>query len=227
MPHPDDAVTVGAPPTGSGAELRAAREARGWTLDHVSRELHVDPKFLDAIERDDDDALPRGPYAQGWRDRYRSLLGLAAAPAPRPTPTTSEVTITETTGAVSRRWARVPLGVGVALGIVLAITASWRATQPKPVGYDPPDMHLSIAVEDIVAVRVVADGRETFRGMLGPASRQVFHARDRLELELPRLEGVNLGWKTGSYDGKPLPVLAPLGSQGRPRTLVFIDDGAP
>ncbi len=212
---------------GSGAELRAAREARGWTLEHVSREIHVDPRFLDAIERDDDATIPRGPYAQGWRERYRMLLELGPAPTPRPTPTTSEVTITETTGATTRRWARLPLGVGVALGIVLVTTATWRASRPPPEGYDPPDMHLSIAVEDPLSVRVVADGRETFRGMLGPASRQMFHARDRLEVELPRLEGVKLGWKTGSLDGEPrLPELAPLGAQGRPRTLVFIDDGA-
>src|SRR6478609_6459322 len=59
-----------------GAQLRAAREARGLSLDAVSRTTRVQPRILAAIERDDVAAVPPRPFGRGFVRAYAEEMGL-------------------------------------------------------------------------------------------------------------------------------------------------------
>ncbi|MBI5830239.1 MAG: DUF4115 domain-containing protein [Chloroflexi bacterium] len=64
-----------------GATLRAAREARGWTLDEVERVVRIRAKYLAALEAGDLDALPSPLQARGFLRNYAQHLGLDPAQA--------------------------------------------------------------------------------------------------------------------------------------------------
>lgn len=61
-------------------ELKAAREARGWTFADVSERTSIRADFLRALEEGDFAALPERPYARSYLLRYAAELGVDAAP---------------------------------------------------------------------------------------------------------------------------------------------------
>lgn len=61
-------------------ELKAAREARGWTFADVSERTSIRADFLRALEAGDFAALPERPYARSYLLRYAAELGVDAAP---------------------------------------------------------------------------------------------------------------------------------------------------
>ncbi|NPA26624.1 MAG: DUF4115 domain-containing protein [Chloroflexi bacterium] len=74
-------ATDGQPPSNAafrmiGERLRAAREARGWSLLHVAHQTRIKPVYLEALEKGDWDALPSLAQARGFLRLYASFLGL-------------------------------------------------------------------------------------------------------------------------------------------------------
>ena len=63
-------------PARAGAELRAAREHLGWSLDDIAGRLKIRLGFLEAIESGDLAALPAPTYAAGFIRSYAEALGL-------------------------------------------------------------------------------------------------------------------------------------------------------
>lgn len=61
---------------GIGAELRAAREARGLTLAQVAAETRIPQRHLQTIEEGNFAALPARTYAVGFSRTYAKLLDL-------------------------------------------------------------------------------------------------------------------------------------------------------
>jgi cytoskeleton protein RodZ len=61
-----------------GAELRAARLARGEDLGDVAAYLRIRPSFLAALEAGDAGATPGRPYARGFLRSYAEHLGMDA-----------------------------------------------------------------------------------------------------------------------------------------------------
>ena len=61
---------------GFGAILRRRREAKNMTLRDVVRELHLDEKFIQAIECEDYKQLPVPAFVCGYIRNYARLLGL-------------------------------------------------------------------------------------------------------------------------------------------------------
>jgi hypothetical protein len=59
-----------------GARLRNAREARGLTIDALSRSTRIQPRILTAIEGNDLTSLPPRPYVRGFVRTYASEVGL-------------------------------------------------------------------------------------------------------------------------------------------------------
>lgn len=211
-----------------GAELREAREAKGWTIEFVASKLNIGVRFLRAFEADDLAAtFPKGPFRAQWHAKYRSFLGLAEGPTPKET-APQDLTVTEETGTVRVGWARA-VAVAVVLAVVVGgVAVGLRRDEPSGDDFVAPDMHFSIvSAEDLLGVRVLVDGREAFRGKVNAGRRTVYHAHDRIEVYVPRMEGVSFGWKQGEItsEDKILP-FTPLGAQGQPRTFVFIDDEA-
>jgi len=66
------------PRPGVGSILRQAREARQLSLLQVAQALRIKPHYLEALERDDWDALPSPAHARGFLRVYATYLGLDA-----------------------------------------------------------------------------------------------------------------------------------------------------
>ena len=59
-----------------GARLSAARKERELSIKTVADELKLDVRMVDAIERDDMEALPAAIFVKGYLRRYARLTGL-------------------------------------------------------------------------------------------------------------------------------------------------------
>jgi cytoskeleton protein RodZ len=61
-----------------GAMLRNARTRRNLQIEQVAKELHLDARIINAIEHDDQAALPEPIFVQGYLRAYARLVGLPA-----------------------------------------------------------------------------------------------------------------------------------------------------
>ena len=62
-----------------GEQLRAAREARGLTLEDVERATRIRAKYLAALENDDVQTIASPAQARGFLKNYAEHLGLNSA----------------------------------------------------------------------------------------------------------------------------------------------------
>lgn len=76
----ENPAAVAAAPSSPGAQLRRAREARGESVHEVAFALKLSPRQVDALERDDFDALPGMAFLRGFMRNYARHVGLDAAP---------------------------------------------------------------------------------------------------------------------------------------------------
>ncbi len=72
----DTAVTNGENPSSPGVRLRAAREAKGLTLDDAAKTTRIAKVYLKALEDDDYAKLPSEAYTRGFLRSYAAFLGL-------------------------------------------------------------------------------------------------------------------------------------------------------
>lgn len=71
----DAAVVLdGVNPVGPGARLATAREAHGFSLGDVARQLKLSVRQVGALERDDYDAFPSRVFVRGFLRNYAKLL---------------------------------------------------------------------------------------------------------------------------------------------------------
>lgn len=73
---PEDQVPNEAAPQGVGPQLRAAREAKGLTLDQIAAETRISRRHLEHIEAGDFHALAGRTYAIGFARTYAKTVGL-------------------------------------------------------------------------------------------------------------------------------------------------------
>ena len=59
-----------------GKRLRSAREQSGFSLEDVERTTNIHARYLEALERDDFEALPNRAWARGFLVTYANRLGL-------------------------------------------------------------------------------------------------------------------------------------------------------
>jgi hypothetical protein len=116
-----------------GSRMRHAREARGLTIDALSRCTRVQPRILSAIEQNDTISLPPRPYGRGFVRAYASEVGLDPdgtvrdffsqfAPAEPP-----PVADAPPRAATSRPWGW-PLGLALtyaAIGVLVILAGRW------------------------------------------------------------------------------------------------------
>lgn len=58
-----------------GVYLKKERESRNISLREVSRLTKISELYLDCIEKDDYDKIPKGPYVKGYISSYSRLIG--------------------------------------------------------------------------------------------------------------------------------------------------------
>lgn len=72
----EEAVAEAAPPQGVGPQLRAAREAKGLTLEQVAAETRISKRHLEHIEDGAFEALASRTYAVGFARTYARVVEL-------------------------------------------------------------------------------------------------------------------------------------------------------
>lgn len=68
------------PQASAGAQLRALREGRGWSIEQVASQLNLAPRQIEALETDNFAALPGLVIVRGFIRTYAKLLRVDAAP---------------------------------------------------------------------------------------------------------------------------------------------------
>ncbi|PFG73981.1 helix-turn-helix domain-containing protein [Tepidiforma thermophila] len=63
-----------------GHTLREARERRGLTIEQVAQETRISPRFLEALEAEEFDALPAPVYVRGFLRSYANFLRIDPQP---------------------------------------------------------------------------------------------------------------------------------------------------
>jgi cytoskeleton protein RodZ len=188
-------------------ELRTAREAKGITLEDVSRATLIDLKYLTAIEEGREDVLPAA-YLRAFIREYAGAIGLdpgaviqqydqaSPAPAEASSATAAPTTPQAPIAAVPHRpwWTnRVALLTAISVGAVCIIALVLylsRSFGPSPVREIP----FSTAVSD--NERRVFPG-DTAKGVPPPAPPA---AGDSLVLSVASTDSV---WMQLSIDGTP------------------------
>lgn len=234
-----------------GAELRAAREAAGFSLQEVSAHTRIPVKHLEALENGELHKLPAGPYRNGYARQYRLFLGMprqvgpvtpnpipAARPvaprARRPEPEEEEeIPFYQRPLSKGARQALrgVALGALVVVTLVLVVKVVEEAAGPsEQVIGEAPDQVVEVRPTERVRLQVVADDRLLFDGTVEPgpggtsADGRSMTCKGGCTFSAhDQLEIAvsNLSLVNLSYNGRNL---KPLGAQSRSRRLVFVDD---
>jgi cytoskeleton protein RodZ len=146
---------------GPGAQLARAREACGWSVAEVARQLKLSPRQIEALEAEAFDRLRSPIYVRGFARSYARLVGadqaalmraldercpLPTAAPPVPIAMRAEAGL----GAVlpsadrpSRRYVRIAVAVLLAVAAVAVVDrvwsplASWQFAAPAPVVVQP------------------------------------------------------------------------------------------
>lgn len=218
---------AGAPPRGRadgarpGSELAQARVRAGYTLEEASRRTRIPQRYLEALEQGELSVFPPGPFLTGYTRQYRQFLGLPDAPPPAPSELESEPTVTAPLRPGRRTWRHALRagGIGALSMVILVLLVRIADTVgtggPAELG-EAPDQEVVLRPAEPIRARVVADGREVWTGPLPAGTSSRFAAHDRLEVELDSLERLTI-----QYNRREL---RPLGTESRPRRLVFVDD---
>jgi cytoskeleton protein RodZ len=128
-------------PAGLGARLEKARDRLGWTQMQAAEKLHLEPRAIAALEREDFQQLGGAVYARGHLRRYAELLGESPAEmeslfAQRPQASVPPDLARIPRPIISSRRARRPtLGlwpVAVLAGVLLVGGLVWWAVRSMP-----------------------------------------------------------------------------------------------
>ncbi len=204
------------PPPGLDS-LRRERERRGLSFDDVTRLARIPARYVKALEENDLQALPAGPFRNGYRRQYLEFLGLDE----------QDLLATERALPPEIPALRLALGgfaVTALLVVGLRVGASAIAWIERPASPEVAAL-TEQAANQVVAIRAVdattitvrVDDAEAEKVPLAPNETRVLHGRERVEVDAQDLTRVVL-----TYNGERV---EPLGNISRGRRLVFASGG--
>lgn len=218
--------------------LRTERERQQLSLDEAAARARIPVRYVDALERGDDDVLPPGPFRRGYQRQYLESLGFdPESPVVALPPMHGDIDDIEPdeTGTITASLDEMPLGRLVIAGflltmaIVLALRVLGEVVDPAPVATETPEELAAAAapaalptaklrVRAIEPTRLVTtvDGIESFKGVLGANKVIDLAGRDRIEVWAADLNTILI-----TYNGERI---EPLGTLSQGRRLVFIQE---
>jgi cytoskeletal protein RodZ len=203
-------------PTRSGLDgLRRERERRGLSFDDVARLARIPARYVKALEEGDLEALPVGPFRNGYRRQYLEFLGLDEQDLVR----TERAQLPEVPAV---RLALGGFAVTALLVIGLRVGASavdWIEASPQQtVAADPVGSQVvAVRAVDATTIGVRIDDAERETVPMAPNETRVLRGRLRVEIDAQDLTRVVV-----TYNGERV---EPLGNISRGRRLVFAAGG--
>ena len=137
---PAGSLAGGDAPAGPGARLAQAREALGWSVGEVARQLKLHARQVEALEQEAFDRLRSPIYVRGFARNYARLVGVdvptlmraldecCPMPALVPPDPQHDIGVGATlpsTDRPSRRYVRIAIGVVLAVGVVALVDRIW------------------------------------------------------------------------------------------------------
>ena len=165
---------------GIGERLRAAREARGLSLEAVAAELRIRSVILAAMEREDHAALPERVYLLGLLRTYARFLGLdptnvaaswagvPSAPAPEPQAKWGDGKAGARIESGLRQSLRNLLSLGL-VGLVVVGAVGFLAAQAIRFA-SPPVISVTSPAEEVISL-VAGTPATTVRGTAGAGTQ--------------------------------------------------------
>lgn len=165
---------------GIGERLRAAREARGLSLEAVAAELRIRSLILAAMEREDHAALPERVYLLGLLRTYARFLGLdptnvaaswagvPSAPAPEPQAKWGDGKAGARIESGLRQSLRNLLSLGL-VGLVVVGAVGFLAAQAIRFA-SPPVISVTSPAEEVISL-VAGTPATTVRGTAGAGTQ--------------------------------------------------------
>jgi Helix-turn-helix domain/Cell wall synthesis protein CwsA len=194
--------------TGIGRALRAARQRQGKSLETAGRETRVRPDYLDALEREDFDALGSDVYVRSFLRSYARYLGLShekviaayerafgrEAPAPAPVERTPGVGPTEAVILTEKKrppWflagmaAAILFGSAAAIGILnrsSAVPEPADVSRPPAVPVMPQTVEVGVTAHQDNDFEVVIDDEAPLMFRLEEGEARSFEASDAITI---------------------------------------------
>ncbi|MBT3218674.1 MAG: helix-turn-helix domain-containing protein [Proteobacteria bacterium] len=194
-------------------ELRAKRQAKGLTIEEVSRETRIAVEHLLALEDGRPGDIPAGPYAQMYLRAYQEYLGLEPIP---PEALWSAEEPPQTRGP--SLWVVRLLAAGACLALLTLII--WQVGFRNGIGTEvakkAPDQLVHIVARRNTDLKVVVDDKVVLDRRLAGGEEVDVAGHDRVELYMAATQDARV-----EYNGN---LIVPQGRQDVPRRLVFIDD---
>lgn len=210
--------------------LRAERERQNLSLDEAAARARIPVRYVDALERGDEEILPAGAFRSAYQRQYLDSLGIDPN-SPVVVPLPEEPTMTTTTQLDEMPLARlVVAGFLLTMAIVLSLRVASEFTDTSPQASAPeevaePSLEAQVAlptsrlrlraIEDTrVSTRV--DGFDSFDGVLPAKEILDLDSRQKIEVWVSDLTTIRI-----TYNGERI---EPLGNLSHGRRLVFIQD---
>jgi cytoskeleton protein RodZ len=119
-----------------GAQLQAARTARGWSVQEVATRLRIRPALVEALEQGDYAPFLAAAYARGQLRNYARLMGLDAeallAQFAAPAPSAASRTLHRAPELHPRRPWLVRIGGFIVVGALVVLGALWAQSNRAP-----------------------------------------------------------------------------------------------
>ena len=223
-----------AEPDTPGGMLRVERERRGYSVQHVAEDLHLDIRVIEALETNRFEALGAPVYARGHLRKYATLLGLSPAtvlaryealggtpPDPTPVPAVMAVPLR----VERRRVSKLPLWIAAAIVIVAGV--AWLVFQllqargaigttsevTAPTAPQQPTVNESTTVNEATTVTEPVAQAPVAVAQAAPQASSPTPAAVRL-----RLEFIEPSW-TEIYDASGKRLMFDMGTPGRVRSV--------
>jgi hypothetical protein len=229
--------------TGIGPALKQARVLQGKSIEEASRETHIRPEYLDALEDERYDSLIGDPYVRGFLRSYSTYLGLdpdkvvtyynrsfgqprPSLPEPAPGPARSRRAAPPHLVEVVRHHPSWAFLIGVALLALVVFGAAGLLSRSPAVPPSvsppvrasvpvlPPSVVVTLTAEREVEARVLVDGKDRLPGGIIRRDQALsFEGTSRIQIRLSE-GGVVQITVNGTSLGTP-------GQQGQPYARTF------
>jgi cytoskeleton protein RodZ len=223
-----------AEPDTPGGMLRVERERRGFSVQHVAEELHLDIRVIEALETNRFEALGAPVYARGHLRKYAMLLGLSPAtvlsryealgdtpPDPTPVPAVMAVPLR----VERRRVSKLPLWIAAAIVIVAGL--AWLVFQllqaRGAIGITSEVTAPTVPQQPAVNESTTVNEPATVSEPVAQAPAPVAQAAPQAAAPTPaavrlRLEFIEPSW-TEIYDASGKRLMFDMGTPGRVRSV--------